>query len=126
MATIAKLSEVVLDCPDPQALARFYTQLTGWQVTHSDDEWCSIGPTDGARPRLSFQRAPGYRPPVWPDPGSSMQFHLDFKVDDLDTAERGAIELGASKFDEQPSPTNFRVLADPVGHPFCLCLSQSP
>jgi hypothetical protein len=51
-----------------------------------------------------------------------MQFHLDFSVDDLDSAERATLALGATKFDEQPSPDNFRVFADPVGHPFCLCV----
>jgi glyoxalase superfamily protein len=52
-----------------------------------------------------------------------MQIHLDFHVTDLDSAEQAALKLGATKFAEQPSPSNFRVMADPVGHPFCLCLS---
>ena len=50
-----------------------------------------------------------------------MQFHLDFKVDDLDASEQAALALGATKTAEQPSPENFRVFLDPVGHPFCLC-----
>jgi hypothetical protein len=49
-----------------------------------------------------------------------MQFHLHVKVDDLDAAEQAVIAIGATKFDEQPSPQNFRVFADPAGHPFCL------
>ncbi|MCU1648852.1 MAG: hypothetical protein JWQ60_1, partial [Pseudonocardia sp.] len=32
MTPIARLSVVALDCPDPAALARFYTDLTGWPV----------------------------------------------------------------------------------------------
>ena len=32
-----------------------------------------------------------------------------------------ALALGATKCSEQPSPENFRVFLDPVGHPFCLC-----
>ena len=72
---------------------------------------------------LSFQQAPGFRPPIWPDPASSMQFHLDLKVDDLDTAEQNAMQLGATRFDHQPDPQNCRVMADPAGHPFCLCKS---
>jgi hypothetical protein len=43
-------------------------------------------------------------------------------VDDLDEAERQAVALGATKFDHQPDPGNFRVFADPVGHVFCLCI----
>jgi hypothetical protein len=50
-----------------------------------------------------------------------MQFHLHFRVDDLAAAERVVLALGGTKFDTQPSPAAFRVFADPVGHPFCLC-----
>jgi hypothetical protein len=49
-----------------------------------------------------------------------MQVHLHFRVDDLDTAEQTALTLGATRFDHQPNTTT-RVLADPAGHPFCLC-----
>jgi hypothetical protein len=112
----------VLECPDPRALATFYSQITGWPIVNTDVDWCSIGPNEDARPRLSFQLAPDYRPPTWPDPASSMQFHLDFMIDDLDAAEATALALGATKFDEQPNPDHFRVYADPVGHPFCLCV----
>jgi hypothetical protein len=118
----ARLSGVVLECPDPSALATFYSQLTGWPILSQDVDWWSIGPTEAARPRLAFQLAPDYRAPVWPDPNSSMQFHLDFMVDDLEAAEAAALALGATKFDTQPSPADFLVYADPVGHPFCLCI----
>jgi hypothetical protein len=73
---------------------------------------------------LSFQRAAGYQPPTWPDPASSMQLHLHFRVDDLDAAEKEVLDLGATKLDHKPSRTRHRVFADPVGHPFCLCLRQ--
>jgi Glyoxalase-like domain len=119
---IGQLSGIVLECPDPAALARFYADLTGSAVGGSDDEWAWLD-SGGQRAQLCFQRAPGYRAPVWPDPTSSMQSHLDFHVSDLDAAERAALQLGATKFDEQPSPSNFRVMADPVGHPFCLCIN---
>lgn len=118
----ARLTGVVLECPDLEALATFYSQLTGWPIVSKDVDWWSIGADPDARPRLSFQLAPDYQPPRWPDPGSSMQFHLDFTVDDLDTAEQAALALGATKYDVQPSPESFRVFADPIGHPFCLCV----
>jgi hypothetical protein len=49
--------------------------------------------------------------------------HFDFQVDDLDSATADAISLGATVADYQPQK-NVRVLFDPVGHPFCLCLDQ--
>jgi hypothetical protein len=47
--------------------------------------------------------------------------HFDFQVGDLDTAVAEAVELGATIAQFQPND-NLRVLIDPAGHPFCLCL----
>jgi catechol 2,3-dioxygenase-like lactoylglutathione lyase family enzyme len=116
-----RLSGVALECPDPRALARFYAAITGWTIVYDDDGWCSLGEDDRATFHLSFQRSPGHRPPVWPDPASSMQSHLHIRVDDLDVAEELVLSLGATRFDHQPHPTTSRVFADPAGHPFCLC-----
>jgi catechol 2,3-dioxygenase-like lactoylglutathione lyase family enzyme len=119
--SIARYHSVVLECPDPAALAAFYSELLGWPVVRSEPDWYMIRESEDAGPLLAFQRAPGYQPPAWPDPASPMQFHLDVLVEDLDVAEAATLKLGATKFDHQPEPTDFRVFADPVGHPFCLC-----
>jgi catechol-2,3-dioxygenase len=62
MAPIAQMRAVVLDCPDPQALADFYRRLVGGEVTYADDEWVNL--RDGERVILSFQRAENYQPPA--------------------------------------------------------------
>jgi catechol 2,3-dioxygenase-like lactoylglutathione lyase family enzyme len=121
MSAIGRLSGIALECPDPAELADFYSRMTGWPIVFADPDWYSLGENDAATVHLSFQRAPSYRAPIWPDPGSSMQFHLHFRVGDLDTAEHAVLALGATKFEVQPSPDHARVFADPVGHPFCLC-----
>jgi catechol 2,3-dioxygenase-like lactoylglutathione lyase family enzyme len=121
MTGIAAMHAVVLECPDPAALADFYSKLLGWPVVRHEPDWTTVRPEKEDGMRLSFQQAPGYRPPVWPDPASSMQFHLDVTVADLDRAEVAAQALGAVKMAYQPEPDNFRVYADPVGHIFCLC-----
>ena len=119
MSGIARLDATVLECPDPRALAEFYRGVTGWPVEDADDDWVTLGADPQVR--LAFQRAPGHVAPRWPDESSSMQYHLDFYVDDLDAAEEKILKLGATKFDHQPG-TSFRVYADPAGHPFCLCV----
>jgi catechol 2,3-dioxygenase-like lactoylglutathione lyase family enzyme len=119
MTGFAKLRNVVLECPDPAALADFYAKLTGWSVLSKEPDWVNL--SDDGRIRLAFQLAPGYQPPVWPDDASPMQVHLDFTVDDLDEAGAQAVALGATKFAHQPGD-DFVVYADPVGHPFCLCV----
>ncbi|MEV0130270.1 VOC family protein [Dactylosporangium sp. NPDC050688] len=112
----AKLTSVVLDSPDPQALARFYSELLDLPITRVDGDWVDIG--DGTT-KLSFQHAPGLRPPQWPDPDRPQQIHLDIQVDDIDAAEAKALQLGATLLSTKEA--GFRVYSDPTGHPFCLC-----
>ena len=47
--------------------------------------------------------------------------HLDFEVGDLEAAVEDALRRGATLADHQPQE-HVRVLRDPAGHPFCLCL----
>jgi hypothetical protein len=94
-----------LECRDPATLAEFYSGLTGWPVVHASADWYSLGENEKAGFHLSFQRAPGHQPPTWPDPASSMQIHLHFRVNDLDAAERIVLALGGTKLDDQPGRT---------------------
>jgi hypothetical protein len=113
---IGQLRTVVLDCREPAELARFYLGLFGASVVTDEPDWISI--VDESGRRLAFQRAPEHRPPIFPDPTGSQQFHLDVVVDDIDVAENAVLELGATRLDGEGD--DFRVYADPAGHPFCL------
>jgi len=113
---IGQLSTVVLDTPDPPALARFYSEVLGLPVTRSDDDWWTIGTVPGFR--MSFQLAPDHQPPRWPDPDHPQQFHVDVMVDDIEAAERAVLALGAKLLHRDDD--GFTVFADPSGHPFCL------
>lgn len=116
---VPRLHSVVLDCPDPRALADFYARLLDWTDRESDDSngWATL---HGPHVKIEFQRADDYLPPTWPAPERQQMFHLDLTVDDLPAAHERAVELGAKHLDDQPT---FRVYADPAGHPFCLCAS---
>jgi predicted enzyme related to lactoylglutathione lyase len=118
MSDSIKFSLVALECPDARQLAAFYAEITGGTITSADEGWATVQAPGG---NIDFQTAPGYQPPAWPDPASSMQMHLDFLVDDVDAAEARVLAAGATKFEFQPG-SYFRVYADPAGHPFCLCL----
>jgi hypothetical protein len=48
-----------------------------------------------------------------------MQAHLHIRVADLAAAEDAAVELGAKVLRREEN--DFRVMADPCGHVFCLC-----
>jgi len=107
---------VMLDCPDAKALSAFYSELLGKPVTYEGDGAVMIG-NDDEQP-VMFQQVADYTAPHWPDPARPQQYHLDVLVDDLDTAERAVLALGATKLDG--GGKTFRVYADPAGKPFCL------
>jgi Glyoxalase-like domain len=118
---------VALDCPDPVALATFYSQLTGLEVEPLGDfkpeevDWVELD--NGLHPTIAFQKVPHYVTPTWPEGPIPQQLHMDFFVSDLDAGEAHALAIGATKHEFQPG-TSFRVFLDPVGHPFCLVHSN--
>jgi catechol-2,3-dioxygenase len=111
------LMGVMLDCPDAKELSAFYSELLSKPVTYEGDGMAMVG-EEGAQPVL-FQQVERYVPPRWPDPAYPQQFHLDVTVDDVDAAERAALAIGATRLPGDGE--NWRVYADPVGKPFCLC-----
>ncbi|MFF9063733.1 VOC family protein [Streptomyces sp. NPDC014891] len=122
---IRKLQAIALDCEDHVRLAQFYADLLGGRVVADPDapDWIEVHGFEGTP--LAFQRVDGYQPPEWPDQKRPQQVHLDFDVDDLDGEEKRAVALGATvleRADEIRPGANWRVYADPAGHPFCLCL----
>ena len=110
-----RLHHVVLDCPDPRALARFYSALLGQPITHDSDDWVVVAPDDH-HSGLAFQLSPDHVPPVWGDPGRPQQVHLDVMTEDPDAAGDQVLALGARLL----SGPGGHVYADPAGHPFCL------
>lgn len=130
MPGIARLSLTALDCPDPLALAEFYARLTGWELDATDEEiaalpqvrWIELCNPDGG-PRLAFQRVADHVGPTWPHGPVPQQLHLDFDVRSLEEAQAAAVAIGALVAADQPQPDSFRVMLDPVGHPFCLVLT---
>jgi len=110
---IGRLHHVILDCPDPAALAAFYSELLAQPVTYRSDDWVVVA-ADETTSGLAFQLAPDHRRPTWPDPAVPQQLHLDIMVEDPAAAGPLVLTLGAAKLDGDD------VYADPAGHPFCL------
>ena len=110
---IGRLHHVILDCPDPLALATFYRDLLGLPITYTADDFAVVAPNDHTS-GIAFQLSPDHRPPTWPDPAIPQQIHLDVMVDDQAAAHDQVIALGATHLGGD------HVYADPAGHPFCL------
>ncbi|MGQ0839363.1 VOC family protein [Actinokineospora sp.] len=116
---VPTLGAIVLDCPDPLALATFYARLLDWPddpAPAADNSWVSITGDSG---RVDFQRVDNYVPPTWPAADRPQMLHLDLQVADLAAAHERAMTLGARLLDD--AQETFWVYADPAGHPFCLC-----
>jgi hypothetical protein len=120
MATrIGPLASISIDCPDPDALAPFYRGLLGLEEAFATPDRGVIC-LAGAGPMVTLMRVNTYVPPSWPQGPQHQQMHLDLAVDDLDPAVSAAIALGAVEASHQPAPDQWRVMIDPIGHPFCL------
>jgi catechol 2,3-dioxygenase-like lactoylglutathione lyase family enzyme len=115
-----KLTATVIGAPDPQLLARFYSDLLGWEITGLEEDWVTVRDPEGGA-GLSFQAEKLHRRPVWPGNrvDQQMMMHLDFQVEDLWEASAHAVSLGATVAEFQPQD-DVIVHFDPVGHPFCL------
>ena len=114
---IGRLHGIVIDCADPDGLALFYAELLGMQRIIEEPDWVVIA-DEPDQPGIAFARVAHYRPPTWPEGDRPQYRHFDVRVEDLDLAEKAALELGATRLEGGRETT--RIFADPVGHPFCL------
>ncbi|GAA3639380.1 VOC family protein [Streptomyces iranensis] len=116
-----RISELILDCADPERLAAFWSEVLGYvELDREDDGSIEIGPPDagfgGLQPTLVLSPSSDPRP-------EKLRLHLDVNATDRDQdaeLER-LLALGARPADVgQTGTENWHVLADPEGNEFCL------
>jgi len=115
-----RISELVLDCQDPDLLARFWCDVLGYVELDRVEGSIEIGPEDtgfgGPQPTIIFQ------PTDEPKRGK-LRLHIDVNATDRDQAaelER-LLAIGARPVDiGQTGEESWHVLADPEGNEFCL------
>jgi len=110
----AQIRRIVIDCPDPQALAAFYSALLDLPERKLDTPSRVVL---AGRPALAFQRSTSPAP-RWPDPAYPQQVHLDLFGTDVPAARAHALAVGAQPL--QTTGPYHHVYADPAGHPFCI------
>jgi catechol 2,3-dioxygenase-like lactoylglutathione lyase family enzyme len=115
-----RLSELVIDCRDPEALAAFWAAVLDYRVLgREEDGSVEIGPEagfGGPAPTLVFG------PVADPTPGK-LRLHIDVNPTDRDQDAELArlLGLGAVPADVgQTGEEEWHVLADPEGNEFCL------
>ncbi|GAA4991666.1 VOC family protein [Kitasatospora paranensis] len=116
-----RISELVIDAADPEALAVFWSNVLGYvELGREDDGSIEIGPPDagfgGPQPTLVISPSSDPR-------RGKLRLHLDVSATDRDQdaeLER-LLALGAGPADVgQSGAESWYVLADPEGNEFCL------
>ena len=113
-----RITELVLDCADPDKLADFWCSVLGYQVLDRDPDGIEIGRADQSpedRLTLVLNR-------VAEPKRQKLRMHLDVNATDRDQAaelER-LLALGAKLVDIGQGKVRWHVLADPEGNEFCL------
>lgn len=115
---IGRVDEVVLDCQDPAALAKFWSAILGGEPVHRNDAWSYIDPPGWTR--LAFQRVPETK-------HGKNRLHIDVHVDDVPRASAAAEALGAVRVGtiHADKVGTFQVLRDPEGNEWCVVRSAA-
>ena len=111
---IGSFHEIVIDCPNPEALARFWQALIGGEVDVESPDWVVLdGDEDGFY--IGFQKVPEAK-------SGKNRIHIDVEVDDLASATDEAEQLGARKLGGVVTDDDgeLQVMADPGGNEFCF------
>jgi len=116
---IGSLHEIVVDCSNPEALARFWQALIGGEVEVESPDWVVLDGDDDEF-FIGFQQVPE------PKSGKN-RIHLDVDVDDLARAVDEAEQLGARKLGQvvvDDDGGSFQIMADPGGNEFCFVIDE--
>ena len=114
---IGKLHGTVVDCRNPEDLAKFYANLLGYMVVQSEADWAVIGDSPD-RPGIAFQFVDNFNAPEWPSGDIPTQIHFDIRVEDFEAAVAEIESLGGRLLSK--SSETFWVCTDSEGHPFCI------
>ncbi len=115
-ARAGALAAVILDTPDPGAVAPFWEAATGWEGETQDDGDVRLSRPDGLGPRFELLRNDD--PKV-----AKNRVHLDvapFAADDQPTEVERLRALGATDADIGQGEQTWTVLADPHGNELCV------
>ncbi|GLW62745.1 hypothetical protein Arub01_09890 [Actinomadura rubrobrunea] len=109
------VTNLVIDCADPGALAAFWGELLDLKVASREDDWIDLEGLGSGGPVLSFQRVPEGK-------AVKNRLHLDLGVPDIRAAGERARRLGARPAGEPlGDPARpFQVWHDPEGNEFCF------
>lgn len=108
---------LVLDCPNPELLARFWSEALGYTTLGGAGNYIMLVDADGVKPKLLLQAVP--------EPKTSKnRMHLDIETPHVDDEVARLESLGARRLESEvrhEHGTNWVIMADPEGNEFCVC-----
>jgi len=109
---------VVIDCDDPQRLARFWSEAIGWRITEQHPDECALEPPVGdaaeGGPDILFVKVPDRKV-------VKNRLHLDLRPMDQRAEVDRLLALGATTADVgQGDEVSWVVMADPERNEFCV------
>ncbi len=114
-----RLANITLDCDDPVAVARFWSDVLGRPVDDDRSEFfCSIGRGDDAQPAWLFIKVPE---------GKTVKnrVHVDLHADDREAEVARLVGLGATRLSDHDEWGGvWTTLADPEGNEFCVASDE--
>ncbi|MEX2280319.1 MAG: VOC family protein [Acidimicrobiia bacterium] len=111
--TTTRVTSVMIDCKDADAMVAFWTVVLGAGVRNRSDEFTWLEPQREGGWSVAFQQVPD------PTPGKN-KFHLDSACSDLEGLSETVVGLGG-RFVERYSSEGFEwwVFADVEDNLFC-------
>lgn len=105
----------VLDCPDADALADFWSAALGFRRTAFSGQYVRLTDPDGRWPDLLLQQVPEPR-------SGKNRMHLDIHALDAPAEVARLTALGATVIDPPHDDEGYltTILADPQGNEFCV------
>ena len=115
-----RIADIVLDCPDPAAAAKFWCEALGYRITDQDHTGVAIA-GDSAAPTILLLGTSDVK-------AHKNRVHLDVcPVDTTQDEEVTRLEgLGARRVDIGQGDVSWVVMEDPAGNEFCVMRTVIP
>jgi catechol 2,3-dioxygenase-like lactoylglutathione lyase family enzyme len=128
----SRLTEVIIDCHDLDAMADFWNAVLGYERASSGEGWLAIS-SAGDRPNAALLRqepVPSIVAFVLVPESKATKNRLHLDVTPIDCAQDTEVErligLGARRVDIGQADTPWVVMADPEGNEFCVMPALDP
>jgi hypothetical protein len=131
----SRLTEISLDCHDPDLLADFWTAALDWVVLDREPGLVEVGPARASDQALLDAVRSGPVPPTMflaaVEEGKVVKNRMHLDLSPVDRSRDEEVErllaLGATRADVgQTGEESWVVMADPEGNEFCVLRSLAP